>query len=212
MTAGEFQLPVQLDYLAIFAWALSGAIVGLRKRYDLVGVFVTALLSSIGGGIIRDGVLLQRAPAVLTDSVYLPLVVLATGLVIIFRGPIERAKLIGKLVGMIDAIGTPAYAVVGMQMALRAGIHLPGVMLIGCVSGVGGGILRDVVVRDVPEVLQPGHFLAIPLAVACAIFLTLTLGLHTQPTPTAWATVLGFFVVRVLTLQFNWRTSAILPN
>ena len=51
MTAADFQLPAQLDYLAIFAWALSGAIVGLRKRYDLVGVFVTALLTSIGGGI-----------------------------------------------------------------------------------------------------------------------------------------------------------------
>ena len=210
MTAGEFQLPVQLDYLAIFAWALSGAIVGLRKRYDLVGVFVTALLSSIGGGIIRDGVLLQRTPAVLTDSGYLPLIVLATGLVIIFRGPIERAKLIDKLVGMIDATATPAYAVVGMQMALKAGIHLPGVMLIGCVSGVGGGILRDVVVRDVPEVLQPGHFLAIPLAVACAVFLVLTVGLRTQPAPTAWAVVFGFFVVRFLTLQFNWRTNSIL--
>ena len=52
MTAADFHLPVQLDYLAIFAWALSGAIVGLRKRFDLVGVFVTALLTSIGGGLV----------------------------------------------------------------------------------------------------------------------------------------------------------------
>jgi uncharacterized membrane protein YeiH len=149
---------------------------------------------------------------VLTDSFYLPLIVLATVLVTLFRTQIQGAKLVDKLVGMIDAIATPAYAVVGMQMALKAGIHVPGVMLIGCISGVGGGILRDVVVRDEPEVLKPGYFLAIPLAVACAIFLVLTLGLHTQPAPTAWATVLGFFVVRVLTLQFNWRTNAILPN
>ncbi len=212
MAAAEFQLPAQLDYLAIFAWALSGAIVGLRKRCDLVGVFVTAMLSSIGGGIIRDGVLLQRSPAVLTDGFYLPLIVFATALVIVFRSRIERARLVDRLVGMIDAIGTPAYAVVGMQMALRAGIQLPGVMLIGCVSGVGGGVLRDVVMRDVPEILKPGHFLAIPLAFACAIFLGLTLGLKTEPAPTAWATVVGFFLVRVLTIQFNWRTSAILPN
>lgn len=212
MTAADFHLPVQLDYLAIFAWALTGAIVGLRKRFDLVGVFVTALLTSIGGGIVRDGVMLQHTPAVLTDSFYLPLIVIATALVVVFRGQLHSPRRVERLVGMIDAVATPAYAVVGMEMALKAGIHVLGVMLIGCISGVGGGILRDVVVREEPEVLKPGYFLAIPLAIACAIFLTLILGLHTPPTPTAWATVVGYFVVRVLTLQFNWRTRALLPN
>ena len=211
MTTGDFQLPVMLDHLAVFAWALSGAVVGLRKRYDVIGVFMTALLSSIGGGVIRDGLLLHRTPAVLTDGLYLPLIVSATLAVIALRARIQRAKLVARLVTLIDAIGTPALAVVGLQLALRAGLPLPGVMLIGCVSGVGGGVLRDVVVRDVPEIFKPGHFLAIPVALACGVFLALTLGLGAPPAPVAWATVAGFFVVRVLTLQYDWRTRAVLP-
>ena len=59
MLSESFHLPAQLDYLAVFAWALSGALVGLRKRFDVVGVFMTSMVSALGGGLIRDGVLLQ---------------------------------------------------------------------------------------------------------------------------------------------------------
>ena len=212
MSSGDFQLPTQFDHLAVFAWALSGAVIGLRKRYDIIGLFMTALLSSIGGGVIRDGVLLQRTPAVLTDPLYLPLILAATLCVVLLRRQIERARLIERVVAMIDAIGTPALAVVGLQLALRAHLPIPGVMLIGCVSGVGGGVVRDVVVRDTPEIFKPGHFLAIPVALACAAFLGLTLGLKTPQVATAWGTVAGFFVVRGLTLRYDWRTRAILPE
>jgi uncharacterized membrane protein YeiH len=212
MTNGDFQLPAQFDHLAVFAWALSGAVIGLRKRFDVIGVFMTALLSAIGGGVIRDGLLLQRTPAVLTDALYLPLILAATIVVIFLRTRIERARLVARLVTIIDAIGTPALAVVGLQLGLRAHLPIPGVMLIGCVSGVGGGVLRDVVVGDVPEIFKPGHFLAIPVAVFCGAFLLLTLVLKTPPVTTAWATVAGFFVVRVLTIRYDWRTRAILPD
>lgn len=76
----EFHVPVYFDYLATFTWALSGAVVAMRKRCDIVGVFVLALLTSVGGGIVRDGLLLQRTPSVLTDPMYLPLISLATAL------------------------------------------------------------------------------------------------------------------------------------
>ena len=78
---GEFAIPLYFDYFATFAWALSGAVVGVRRGYDIVGVFVIALVSSTGGGLIRDGFLLHRTPVVLTDSVYLALIILATTLV-----------------------------------------------------------------------------------------------------------------------------------
>ena len=73
-----FHVPVYFDYLATFAWALSGAIVAMRKRCDIVGVFVLALLTSMGGSILRDGVFLQRPPPVLTDLFYLPPILAAT--------------------------------------------------------------------------------------------------------------------------------------
>jgi uncharacterized membrane protein YeiH len=208
----HFHLPMEFDYLAIFAWALSGAIMGLRRRLDLIGVLVIATVSSVGGGLIRDGMMLQRTPPVLTDTWYLPLIALAAFLAIVFRDWIQKSATIDRIVGAIDALGTPAFAVVGMELAMRADIHIPGVMLIGCISGMGGGLIRDIMLGEVPEVLKPGHYLVIPLIGACSFFLVFTKVLGGDVTPVAWLTVIMFFVVRVLTLRFDWQTSPLLKD
>lgn len=207
-----FHVPVYFDYLATFAWALSGAIVAMRKRCDIVGVFVLALLTSMGGSILRDGVFLQRPPPVLTDLFYLPLILAATLLAAVFRHRIAHLRVVDRLVGTIDAIGTPAFAVVGLQLALESGIPLPGVILVGAVSGVGGGVLRDLIVREVPFILQPGQFFALVVLLACIAFLTLTLGLQLDTARAAWATIALFFVVRMLTIRYNWHTHPLMPD
>ncbi|MDD3352184.1 TRIC cation channel family protein [Zoogloea sp.] len=205
-----FHVPVFFDYLATFSWALSGAIVALRKRLDVVGVFVLALLTSVGGSILRDGVFLQRTPPVLTDPVYLPLITLATLLIGLLRQRIADLKVVDKLVSTIDAIGTPAFAVVGMQLALGAGIPLPGVVLVGAVSGVGGGVLRDMIVREIPFILQPGQFFSVVVVLACLVFLLLTLALDVATLPAAWTTIALFFMIRSLTIRYNWQTRPVL--
>ena len=207
-----FHVPVYFDYLATFAWALSGAIVAMRKRCDIVGVFVLALLTSMGGSILRDGVFLQRPPPVLTDLFYLPLILAATLLAAVFRRRIANLRVVDRLVGTIDAIGTPAFAVVGLQLALESGIPLPGVILVGAVSGVGGGVLRDLIVREVPFILQPGQFFAVVLLMANLAFLALTLAFGVDTVPAAWATIALFFVVRMLTMRYNWQTRPLLRN
>ena len=208
----QFHMPMEFDYLAIFAWALSGAILGLRRRLDLIGVLVIATVSSVGGGLIRDGMMLQRMPPVLTDTWYLPLIALASLLAIVFRDWIQKSPAIDRMVGAIDALGTPAFAVVGMELAMRANIHMPGVMLIGCISGMGGGLIRDIMLGEVPGVLKPGHYLVIPLIGACAFFLGFTRFLGADPEPMAWITVAAFFVFRILTLRFGWQTEPLLKD
>lgn len=206
MSASAFQLPVYFDYLATFAWALSGAVVALRKRFDIVGVFVLALLTSMGGSILRDGLFLQRTPPVLADTAYLPLIIVATTLVALLRRRIAHLPVVSRLVDTIDAFGTPAFAVVGMQLALAAAIPLPGVVLVGAVSGVGGGVLRDVIVREVPFILQPGQFSALIVLLACAVFLGLTLASGLAAEVAAWTTIGVAFIARMLTIRFDWRT------
>jgi uncharacterized membrane protein YeiH len=208
----HFQIPVELDYLAIFAWALSGAILGLKRRLDLIGVLVIATVSSVGGGLIRDGMMLQRTPPVLTETFYLPLIVLASMLAIVFKEWIRTSTTVDRMVSAIDALATPAFAVIGMELALRANIHMPGVLLVGCISGMGGGLIRDIMLGEVPEVLKPGHYLVIPLIGACTFFLVFTRALGADPTPIAWITVLVFFVFRVLTLRFGWQTRPLLKD
>src|SRR5215831_1905732 len=125
MTAAEFQVPIGFDYVATFTWAVSGAIVAIRRRFDIVGVFVVSLLAALGGGLLRDALFLNRTPLFLLNPAYLSLVAGAT-LSTAFFGRFLR-NLIGpetvqKIVDYIDALGTPAFAVFGMQLAQNAGL------------------------------------------------------------------------------------------
>ncbi len=133
----EFLVPPVINWVATFLWAASGGIVAIRKRFDVVGVFVLALLSATGGGIIRDGLFLHRTPVVVEDPYYLIVVVFATLVIVALGRNLLQFKYWGELVGLIDAVATPGFAIVGMQLALSAGISLPGVVFIGGINGVG---------------------------------------------------------------------------
>jgi uncharacterized membrane protein YeiH len=215
MTDTVFRVPLPFDYAATFTWAMSGAVVAIRKRFDVTGVFVVALLSSIGGGLIRDAVFLQRMPSFLIDPIYLPLVAAATLLMTLFTATLTRvirADSIRKLVDLIDALGTPAFAVIGMQLAREHGIPLFGVVFVGVANGVAGGLLRDVVVRDVPALLRPGQFVSLMLLLACGLFLVLTMHYHVTATSAAWATIGGFFTLRIVAVHFNWRSRSVMEE
>ncbi len=210
MPQPEFQLPILLDYVATFLWALSGAIVGMHKRYDVSGVLVIALLASTGGGLIRDGLFLQQKPPVLQDGLYIPIVVAAVLVVILLRTRIARMPLVDHLISLIDAVGVPAFAIVGMQLSLRAGVPLSGVILVGVVNGFGGGLLRDVVVGDTPAMLKPGRYAVSALLLTCVVFLFLVRGLQINQAIAAWSCIGLFFAIRMLALRYNLRTRPLL--
>lgn len=208
----DFQIPIAFDYAATFTWAVSGAIVAIRRRFDITGVFVVALVAAIGGGLIRDALFLNRTPVFLVNEAYLFLVVGATIVTSVFARYLRN--LIGpdtvrKIVDYIDALGTPAFAVFGMQLAEDAGLPLIAIVFVGVTNGVAGGMLRDIVVRQVPALMRPGQYASITLMAACALYLLLTLQLAMTPTQAAWITVGAFFVARVLTIRFNWQTTAV---
>jgi uncharacterized membrane protein YeiH len=204
MNDADFQVPIAFDYVATFTWAVSGAIVAIRRRYDITGVFVVSLLAAIGGGLLRDAVFLDRTPVFLADPAYLSLITAATIVTAVFARYLRN--LIGpdtvqKIVDYIDALGTPAFAVFGMQLIA--------IVFVGVANGVAGGLLRDVVVRDVPALLRPGQFGSLTLLAACGIYLLMTLQADVPPDRAAWITVGLFFVVRVFTIRFNWQTRSV---
>ena len=212
MNDTDFQVPIVFDYVATFTWAVSGAIVAIRRRYDITGVFIVSLLAALGGGLLRDAVFLNRTPVFLTDAAYLSLITGATIVTSVFT--LYLRNLIGpdtiqKIVDYIDALGTPAFAVFGMQLAGNAGLPPIAVVFVGVANGVAGGLLRDVVVREVPALLRPGQFGSLTLLAACGIYLLMTLQMDVAPNRAAWITVALFFVVRVLTIRFNWQTRSI---
>lgn len=209
---GEFQVPLSFDFLATFLWAVSGAIVGMHKRYDFTGVFVIALLASTGGSLLRDGLFLNRTPPVLTITFYIPLILLATIIVSVFRQRITQIVLVDRTISIIDSVGIPVFALVGMQLSLLYGVPLPGVVLVGVVNGIGGGLLRDLLVGNTPAILKPGQYQVSALILVCILFLILSQLLGITLVVAAWIMIGLYVVIRLLSIRFNWRTQPVLRD
>jgi uncharacterized membrane protein YeiH len=115
-------------------------------------------------------------------------------------------------VDLIDALGIGAFAVVGMDKAMPASFTPWGVILTGLVNALGGAILRDIFLNEVPTILRPSQFYALPVFAGCLLYLTAIHFTILNPTAAAWITVACVFLLRLLTIQFGWKTSPMLSQ
>jgi uncharacterized membrane protein YeiH len=191
---------------------VSGAIIGLHKRYDFAGVLVVALVAATGGSLLRDGIFLHQQPPVLSDGYYIPLIIVATALVSLYRRRITQMRLVDRLIEVIDALGVPAFAVIGMQLSIRAGVPPPGVVLVGVINGFGGGLLRDILVGSQPSMLRPGTLNVSAAIFVCILFVVLVTVLGIERNLSGWIVIALFFVIRMLSIRYDWRTKPILPD
>lgn len=207
---GTFSIPIALDLGAVFVGGVTGVLAAMRRGYDFVGVISLALVSGLGGALLRDGVFIQAGPpAFLADSRFLLAIVAAT----IFGALCQRYIVrINRIIALLDALSLGAYATVGMVKAHQAGMSIPGMILVGMINAIGGGLLRDVLVRTEPLVFKPGQFYALATLAGCLVFVggIYTLGLHVEMA--AYLTILTTFIIRVLTITYNWHTSPFLPS
>jgi len=159
-----------LDLIGIGVFAVSGALAAGRKRLDLLGVFVLAAVTAIGGGTVRD-LLLDRQPIVwLTDTAYLGVIVAAVAVTFAFVRW-RRPPLASLLVA--DALGLALFSVAGAQIAEAAGLPAVSVVVLGTMTGVGGGVIRDVLSAEVPFVLRRGNLYASAVIFGIAAYLLL---------------------------------------
>ncbi|MBX3440929.1 MAG: TRIC cation channel family protein [Planctomyces sp.] len=210
MGPDAFLLPPFFDFGATFCWAISGALVGARRGYDIVGIFIIAMVSSTGGGLLRDGLFLQDGPPVVVRSpTYLQLVAGATVVVMLFGRRVTALPGFQRIIDVVDALGLGAYAVVGMNRATALGLGLPGVMLVGMVNAVGGAVLRSVLVGKEPHLFRPGAFEAVAALIGCAIYLVQRRGLELSPTTAAWTTIVAVLAIRLASVAWNVHTRAL---
>lgn len=206
----EFVLPPFFDYGATLLWAVSGALLGARRGYDVTGMFILALVSATGGGLLRDGLFLQDGPPVVVQSPdYLLLVLAGTALVVLAGRRVVQLKGFPQLVSLVDALGLGAYAVVGMHRAAGVGLSVPGIVLVGMVNAVGGGVLRAMITGREPHLLRPGSLEAVAVLAGCAVYLSLTRLAHVGDTAAAWITIVLVFVIRALAVKFDIETRAL---
>ena len=207
--------PATLDEMVAAGKRLQeGAVQGLGVSFNsatstaAIEWFLPSVVA-LGGSILRDGLFLQRTPPVLTDPVYLPLITLATLLIALLHRRIADLPMVDRLVSTIDAVGTPAFAVVGMQKASAVGMSTLGVILVGLVNAVGGGVLRDVLVGREPLIFKPGTLNVIAALAGCGVYVALRNWTSLEETACASATIAITFVLRAVALRFNLHTEPV---
>ncbi|HZV77792.1 MAG TPA: TRIC cation channel family protein [Candidatus Babeliales bacterium] len=210
---GTFELSPLFDLGATFVWAVSGAGLGVRYGYDYTGIFTMAFVSALGGGLLRDGIFLQHVPIALRSPDYLVIVlcgaIVGTVATLVAGGRKPSRAYQGSL-DTVDALGLGAYACVGAQMTLQANLPVLSAIFVGVVNGVGGGLLRDILVNRIW--MLPGQILALAALAGVTLFVALLKLTHLTAGEAAWAAIALTFVIRMLAIRFDWRTRALIKS
>jgi uncharacterized membrane protein YeiH len=191
-----------LDLAGTFAFALNGALTAVRTAHlDIVGVITLGMITAVGGGIIRDVLLGALPPATFVDWRYLA--VAATGglIAFLFSRWLTRVR---NPIDVLDAAGLSLFAVTGAGKALELGVGPAQAIILGAVTGVGGGTLRDVLIRQVPSVLSSGLY-AIPALAGAALFVVADrVGVQdVLGVPVALGAAVVCFLIRMVGLHFG---------
>ena len=215
-------LPIIFDLLGILTAASAGALTGVRKGLDLVGVLVLAAVTGLGGGVVRDLMIGAIPVAMLTDWRYLASATLAAVLVLVGQHPrllghqlpgldrMRRKLPLGNAYLIADSATLGCFAVSGTAKALDYGLGLVPSALMGVVTAVGGGVLRDVLVNEVPTVLRRELY-AVPALVGALLVAATKHYEHPAATPIAFLAAAVTMALRMVAVRRDWHAQLPLP-
>lgn len=192
-----------LEYIGTVAFAISGAVAAGRKRMDWVGAVVLAGMVAVGGGTMRD--LILDVPVFWMESPSFLVVSIGVGLAVALFArwhPLDRLERF-RIVQASDAIGLAVFVVVGTGVAIDAGASLLVAAVMGVLTGVGGGIIRDLLANDVPDVLRNGQFYATAALAGAAVYAVL-LWFDVPRTLVFWVPMVVILGVRLASIKFGW--------
>ena len=198
------------DILGTVSFALSGAMVAVKKRTDLFGVLFLGILTAVGGGVVRDVLLGQFPPRAFVNSLYVSIAALsALALFLLARlwrdWYLANEGAVDAINNVFDALGLGMFTVTGVQTAAAAGQggNLFFAVFLGAVTGIGGGLMRDITVGEIPFVLKKRIYAVASIAGGLCYCLLLGRGVSAT-----WASVLSMalvFSVRILATVFKWN-------
>ena len=191
-----------LDLVGIFVFAISGALLAVRKNFDVFGIAVLAEVTALGGGLFRDLMIGAVPPAAFTDLGYFSTPLLAALLVFFLHPQVERIQL---GVNIFDAAGLGLFCVTGTTKAYDYGLNLTASAALGLATAVGGGVLRDVLANETPSLLRWDRDLyAVPAIVGAAI-VVLCIRYDALNPFTSGLAVVTAFALRLLAMKYHWR-------
>ncbi|MFD3921910.1 trimeric intracellular cation channel family protein [Streptomyces sp. NPDC058595] len=191
-----------LDLAGIFVFAISGALLAVRKNFDVFGIAVLAEVTGLGGGLIRDLIIGAVPPAAFTDLGYFTMPLVATVLVFFLHPHVERIQ---GAVNVFDAAGLGLFCVTGTVKAHEYGLGLTASAALGLATAAGGGVLRDVLANEVPSLLRWDRDLYAVPAIVGATMVVVCIRFDALNALTSVLAVVTAFVLRLLAMRFHWR-------
>jgi uncharacterized membrane protein YeiH len=192
-------LVLGLDLVGTFVFALSGAMAGVRHRLDIFGVLVLSFAAGNAGGITRDLLIGSVPPAAIAFWPYIAVSLLAGVAAFWWHPVVERLR---RTVLVLDALGLALFAVSGALKAVSFGLNPLAAVLLGTLTGIGGGMLRDILVTETPTVLRAELYAVAAVAGATIVVGGEQLGLPSAPVAVTGAVVC--FALRVIALRRGW--------
>lgn len=189
------------ETIGIIAFAMSGFFIATRNKLDFLGVLVSVFLTALGGGIIRD-VIVDKTPYTFSHTMPALIIVLVMVLMVLFRFH-KRPSIENKMLFILsDSIGLVSFSITGAMIALESSLNLTGVLALSFITAVGGGIIRDVTINEIPFVLKTGFYGTITLMIGLTLYVLDAYGLmHIYTLP---AVFVAGVVLRLVAYYKEW--------
>ena len=194
-------MEILLSYINIigsFALAISGALTAMSKRFDGFGVMIIAFVTAVGGGTLRDMLLTEREVFWLNETSVLYFIFLGTVLAVVFR---SKQKHIYKPLLFFDAIGLGLFTITGVQIGIDQDLSALNCIILGTITGTFGGVIRDILVNEIPVIFRKEVYATISLAGGTLFYLLSSTGI-----PQIWKQtipIVFIIVARLVVVHFN---------
>jgi len=146
--------------IGVIAFAISGALTAMERKFDFLGVFIIGFTTAVGGGSLRDIIIPDRDVFWIVEPIYTYMAIIGSVLAIVFRKKLEHLR---KTLSLFDTIGLGLYTIIGVQIGIQ--YNLPGIscVILGAITGTFGGVIRDILVNEVPLVFQKEIYITISI-------------------------------------------------
>ncbi len=198
----ELRVPAAVDLAAVVVGALTGGLLAAREGFAVSGVLLLAITGGLGGGLIRDVLLSEGPPVALTNRAYLPTVAITAAVTFFFSGLLARLT---ALLVVLDAVTLGFFTVIGAQKAQLAGLPSASVVFIGTLTAIGGAVLRDVLLAQRADIVQPGPYNAVAALLGATALAVLAGPLGLPPLPVAVLVIVLVAGLRVLSVWRGWE-------
>ena len=158
------------EYIGIVAFAMSGFFVAVRSKLDFLGVLISVFLTAFGGGLIRD-IMVDKTPYIFIHDIPAIIVFTLMCLLILFQFHKKQSIENKPLFIVSDSIGLVSFSITGAMIALENHLNLTGVLVLSFITAVGGGIIRDIIINEVPFVFKTGFYGTVSLLVGVLLYL-----------------------------------------